>query len=98
MLNHAVQFEFVGFNPDYEIRSIISSIADRIHNLAPSDSFMRVAMKRGRNAIEASCKIASSTGVFVAETICNTPIEAIGLLETKIMSQLDSWKQHRFAV
>lgn len=96
MLNHSVNFEFVGFDPEYEVRSFITSVADRLHSLAPSDSFMKVTMKKGGNAVEASCRIASKAGVFVAETMCSSPVAAIHQLESKIIQQLNEWKKHRF--
>ena len=96
MLNHSVNFEFIGFDPEYEVRSFITSVADRLHSLAPSNSFMKVTMKKGKDAIEASCRIASQAGVFVAETVCNSPVTAIHQIESRIMQQLNEWKKYRF--
>ena len=96
MLNHDVNFEFIGFDPDHEVRGFLALAADRFHSLAPSDSFMKVAMKKGGNAIEASCRIASKAGVFVADAVCSSPVATIHQIENKIRQQLDEWKRHRF--
>ena len=96
MPNHSVNFEFIGFDPEYEVRSFITSVADRLHSLAPSDSFMKIVMKKGGDAIEASCRIASQADKFVADAVCNSPVTAIHQIESKIRQQLDEWKKHRF--
>lgn len=96
MLNHSVNFEFIGIDPECEVRSFITSVADRLHSLAPSNSFMKVTIKKERGAIEASCKIASQAGEFVAEAVCNSPITAIHQIESSIMQQFNEWMKHRF--
>ncbi len=96
MLNHNINFEFIGFDPEYEAKRFINSAADRVQSLAPSDSFMKVAMKKGGDVVEASCRIASQAGVFVAEAVCNSPVAAIHQVESKIRQQLDEWKKRRF--
>lgn len=96
-MNHNVHFEFIGFEPEYEMRNFITSVADRIHSLAPSDSFMKVAMKKGRDVVEASCRIASHAGEFVADVVCNSPLTAIQQIEGEIQRQLDGWKKRRFS-
>ncbi len=96
MMNHNVHFEFIGFEPEYKMRSFINSVADRIHSLAPSDSFMKVAIKKSRDAVEASCRIASNAGEFMADAACSSPLTAIQQIEEKIQRQLDEWKKCRF--
>ncbi len=96
MRNDCVQFEFLGFDPEYEIRSLITNVAEKLHLSAPSDSAMKVAIKRGKGAIQASCRIASHAGTFFAEAVSDSPIKAIKKIEEKISHQLDSWKRRRF--
>jgi hypothetical protein len=98
MLSHNVNLEFIGFDPKCEVRRYISSVTDRLHSLAPSDSFMKVAMKKGVDAVEATCKIASQAGEFVAEAVDNNPVKAIYQIEYTIKQQLDEWKKCRFGV
>ncbi len=96
MLSHGVQFEFIGFDPDWETRRTLSVIADKMAELAPSDSFIKLIFRKGRSAIEASCRIASLAGEFAAEAISKNPVNAIFQIEEKIDRQLNHWKKNRF--
>lgn len=98
MTYHNLKFEFMGFDPKYEVRNFISSVAEGIHALAPSDSVMRVVIEKSKEAIRASCQIASQAGVFAAEAMSDCPKKAIRQIESKIKRQLDEWKKYRFAV
>ena len=64
--------------------------------LKPSDASMKLAIKKGKKAVAASCRIVPQAGTFVAEAISENPIRAIELLEMKMRIQLHSWKSHRF--
>ena len=83
MSNDYVQFEFVGFNPEYEVRNFISTVAEKLHLNSPSDSAIKVAMKVSRGVVQASCRIASHAGTFMAEAISDNPIKAIKKVEEK---------------
>jgi ribosome-associated translation inhibitor RaiA len=96
-MNPLIEFEFVGFNPEYELREFISSVADRIYNLSPSDSSMRLVMKKNRNSIQVSCMVISRAGVFSANATCNCPKLAIQKIEEAIRYQLEKWRQCRFS-
>ena len=91
-----LQFEFKGFDPEYELRKLITNVAERLQMSSPSDSVVRVAMIKGKDAIEASCRIASNAGTFVADVVSENPINAILNIEHKIGAQLESWKLNRF--
>jgi hypothetical protein len=92
-----LQFEFKGFDPEYEIRNLITNVAEKLHLSSPSDSAMKVAMRKGEGVIEASCRIASHAGTFVAHVVGENPIKAIQKIEQKIGAQLENWKRNRFA-
>lgn len=91
-----VQFEFLGFNPDERVKEFVSNIADRLHLSAPSDSGLKLVIEKSKDAIRASCLIASQAGVFVADAVSDSPIQALRQIEAKISRQLDRWKKHRF--
>ena len=95
MRKHGVQFEFLGFDPEYEMKKVISSMAEKLYLNSPSDSAMKVALKKGKDVIQASCRIVSQAGTFVAETVSDTPVKAIHKIEEKINQQLDEWKRIR---
>jgi len=96
MRNDCVQFEFIGLDPEYEVRNFISTVAEKLHFSSPSDSAIKVAMKVSRGVVQASCRIASHAGTFMAEAISDNPIKAIKKVEEKIAEQLEGWKQRRF--
>lgn len=96
MRNDCVQFEFIGLDPEYEVRNFISTVAEKLHLSSPSDSVIKVAMKVSRGVVQASCRIASHAGTFMAEAISDNPIKAIKKVEEKIAEQLEGWKQRRF--
>ena len=91
-----VQFEFMGLEPNYEIRSFISAVAEKLYFSAPSDAAMKMALQKAKGSIKASCRIASQAGTFVAEAVSESPIRAIQQIEQKIKNQLDNWKAWRF--
>lgn len=96
MRNDCVQFEFIGIDPEYEVRNFVSTVAEKLHLSSPSDSAIKLVMKASRGAVRASCRIASHAGTFVAEAISENPIRALKKVEEKIADQLDCWKQRRF--
>lgn len=91
-----IQYEFTGFDPEYETQGLISSVASQIRSLAPSDSAMKVAMKKGKHVVKASCQIFSKAGVFVANSVHHSPVDAIKRLEKKMVRQFNQWKKKRF--
>lgn len=96
MIQENVQFEFMGFDPDHEIRSFISPVVEKLHLNSPSDAAIKLALKKGKGAIRASCRIASQAGTFVADAVSDNPVKAIQQIEKKIRTQLDTWKAWRF--
>ena len=96
MRSDCIQFEFVGFDPEYEVRTFISTITEKLHLSSPSDSAIKVAMKASKGVVQASCRIASHAGTFVADAIGDNPIKAIQKIEEKIGQQLEAWKSRRF--
>lgn len=95
MQHDNVQCEFMGFDPDHEIKSFIKSVADKISYLSPSDAALTLAVRNGKDAIQASCRVASQAGVFVAEAASKNPIRAVRKIEREISKQLDNWKAWR---
>ncbi len=96
MRNDGVQFEFMGFDPEYEIKKIVAAAAESLQFKAPSDSAVKLVFRSGMGVIQASCRIISQAGTFVAESVGETPIQALQQIEEKISGQLKRWKQRRF--
>lgn len=91
-----VKFEFIGFHPDDNIRNLIAAVAEKLHFHAPSDSAIKLVFKKTKNVLHASCRIGSQAGTFLADAVCENPVQGIRLVEAKIKSQLDQWKRKRF--
>jgi ribosome-associated translation inhibitor RaiA len=95
-MTNDVHFEFMGLDPDYNLRAFVSLAAEKLHFSAPSDSAMKLVIRKGKDAFQASCRIASQTGTFVAEAMGESPIRAIQQLEQKVRTQVEEWKSRRF--
>lgn len=91
-----LQFEFLNFKPETEIKSFVAHIGEKLQMTSPSDSVITVALSKGKDLMQASCRIASKAGIFVADSVSECPINAIQKIESQIMGQLNSWKQTRF--
>lgn len=91
-----MQFEFIGFDPGHEFKKFILAVTEKMQFNAPSDSLISMALRKGTNAVKASCRVVSLAGVFVAEAVSDSPADAIRQIESKIKVQLDRWKRLRF--
>ena len=96
MTQENVQFEFIGFDPSYEVRAFVSNFAEKIYLNSPSDAAIKLAIEKGKGAVKASCRIASQAGTFIAETLSDSPVRAVQQIEQKINHQLNNWKAWRF--
>ncbi len=92
-----IQLEILGFDPGSELRSLAHNLAESLEFSAPSDSAVKMAVRKGMGAIQASCRIVSKAGVFMAEAVSESPLKALQQLERKITRQLDRWKKSRFS-
>jgi predicted ATP-dependent protease len=92
-----MQLEFLNFEPGSDMKNLILGVAEKLHLAAPSDSAMKLALKKGKGIVQASCRIASQAGVFMAEAVSDSPVRAALQIEKKIRWQLEDWKQRRFS-
>lgn len=95
-MTNDLRYEFMGFKPDEKIKSFVSSVAETLHYSAPSDSAVKLVIEKTKNAIRASCRIASQAGTFVADSISDNPMKAVQQIDQKIRKELDDWKSRRF--
>lgn len=96
MINNTKFFHCSGFQPDKSIYQAAQKFLEKVYLHAPSDSVVRVALKKGRRALEVSCQVASQAGSFVARAVHTNPSEGLKQVEKKIFSQLREWKDSRF--
>lgn len=92
-----VQLNFSGFDPDETLRVVVANVAERLYFIAPSDSAMKLVVEKSKDAIQASCRIASRSGIFKAVAVHSNPSYAVQSLESKIKGQLERWKRSRFS-
>lgn len=91
-----MHFQFDGFKPDEKIKDFISTVAEKIHLSAPSDSTTHFAIKQSKDMINVSCKTASRIGTFMAEATGVDITQALQNIEQKMRKQIDRWKKRRF--
>jgi ribosome-associated translation inhibitor RaiA len=96
MKSDGVQFEFMGFDPEFEIKNLMKAIGERLEGDAPSDSLVKLAVRKSARAVCASCRVVSEAGTFMAEAVSENPVRAVREIEKKIKRQLDGWKKRRF--
>jgi hypothetical protein len=54
---------------------------------------MKLAIEKGKGAIQAYCRIASQAGIFVADAVSDSPIRAVQQIEQKIKDQKTFFKR-----
>ncbi len=96
MIREKMEYEFLGFDPKYEIKNMIAALAERVYFSAPGDSAIKWIFEKSQGMVKASCRIASMAGIFSAEATAKSPSFAIQKLEKRIHSQLNAWKVKRF--
>jgi trehalose-6-phosphate synthase len=96
MITEYVEYEFIGFNPEYNIKNMIAVLAEKTYMNAPSNSAIKLVLRKSQDLVMASCRIGSQVGTFVSKAAGKNPIQAIQDLEKQIKIQLDSWKMNRY--
>ncbi|MBX9766852.1 MAG: hypothetical protein K2X47_06235 [Bdellovibrionales bacterium] len=91
-----VQFEFMGFNPDEKMRNFVSSFAEKLLFSAPSDAVLKLVLAKDSSAVRVKCRIASKSGIFLADSAGKDPVRAVQKIERKIDRQINDWRNRRF--
>jgi hypothetical protein len=97
MVTNCVDVEFVNFEPAQRERNTITTILQKLHELAPSDAVIKVIVHNGLGMMKATVNIGSAAGSFIASAVEADPIEAIREVYKSMTSKLDIWKMRRFA-
>ncbi len=92
-----LNIEMRGIHPSSHLDKMLRDLADAIHWQSPSDSCLKIFIEQSKGTIKASCRIASQTGVFVANSVSDCPEKSLRMLEQKIQKKLDEWKRNRFS-
>lgn len=97
MSHENITVEFHKFDPKEELRRLSVAVAEKLHMQAPSDSDLRMTVRKGGEKFRAYCRIASKAGVFLAEESAASPEGTLAKIEKEIGRQLNRWKSARFA-
>lgn len=73
----------------------ISLVIEKLKNQAPSNSFIKLILEEDDFGYKVKCKIVSKLETFSGEVISNSFLEAIQLIESKMLYQLSEWKAQR---
>ncbi len=96
MQSNSMQLEIINFTPEKKLDDSINKVSEKLYDNAPSDSAIKIVFRASRGVIKATCRIASHAGIFVAEAITESPLQALKQLEKRINQQLIEWKKRRF--
>lgn len=91
-----LECEYIGLSPDLGLRNFVSTVGENLLDLAPSNSMLKIALRKNNDLISATCRIFSHAGIFEAEAQSERELAAIRKAEEKIRRQLDRWKENRF--
>lgn len=96
MLSEDVKIKFRGFEPSYDVRSMIDILLNELHLVSPSRSFLSASFTLTNGLFEGVIKVTSSAENFVVNA---TDVTLNGLrhkLFDKLGGQLKDWKKLRF--
>jgi ribosome-associated translation inhibitor RaiA len=96
MQANSMQLEIINFTPERKLDDSINKVSEKLIESAPNDSVIKIVLRASRGVIRATCRVASHAGIFVAEAITESPIQALKQLEKRMNQQLNEWKKRRF--
>ncbi len=97
METNEISLEFSDFVPDFGFKDFLALTAERLQCGAPSDSNVRLAIKRSGDSVKVICRIVSFAGTFIGEAINRSAYLATEEVESMIVRQLNVWKVFRFS-
>ena len=91
------KIKYENFKPSKDQRELISFKVNKLSLEAPSDSTVRLFVKKMSNDYKGVIKICSEVGVFTSENIASSPENLIVNIEREIREKLNLWKKNRFS-
>ncbi len=95
-MRNDIECEFINFEPDSGLQAFVRSVGQNIYDLSPSNSALKIILKKIDQGVRATCRIFSYAGVFEAEVESEKEMAAVRKLEERICYKLDVWKSRRF--
>jgi hypothetical protein len=95
-----IQITFQGLELDRSSRIEIDQVAEQIFFLAPSDSLMSLnfykTKKKASPGVRLTGRIASTSGLFLAEAYGPSPLDALASVQLQLTQQFQVWRKKRF--
>lgn len=91
-----VIYNFVDICPESELMVFIKDSITRLQLNAPSDSAIKLTLKKVGQVFSYKCRICSFSGIFRATAVNSCPIEGMRQIEQRLNEQLMEWKKRRF--
>lgn len=89
------RFEFFGFEPSNEIRSVAKEIIGHVVGDSPSDASSVAQITKTHKGFEGLLRVSSIAGTFLAHVVEADPVRAMQKLHEKMFEQLSTWKEKR---
>jgi hypothetical protein len=89
------KFHFRKFNPTEDIILYANTMLAQVMELAPADSICHATMVRVGNNYLSHIEIASSSGVFTADSKAQNPRVGVDILDERIRQRIKDWQNNR---
>lgn len=89
------RFEFFGFEPSNEIRSVAKEMIGNVVGDSPSDANSVAQLTKTQRGFEGLLRVSSIAGTFLAHVVETDPLSAMQKLHEKMFEQLSKWKERR---
>lgn len=89
------RFEFFGFEPSKEMRSVANEILGHVVGDSPSDANSVAKLTKTQRGFEGLLRVSSVAGTFLVNVVETDPVRAMQKLHEKIFEQLNKWKEKR---
>jgi hypothetical protein len=89
------RFEFFGFEPSNEMRSVAKEILGHVVGDSPSDANSVAQLTKTQRGFEGLFRVSSIAGIFLAHVVEADPVRAMQKLHEKIFEQINKWKEKR---
>ena len=87
--------KLIGLPEKEEANELIQLMADRLHNLAPSDARLVIEIESEGDFYYGLCKVRATHLNLDIKSYARTPLQAMKILERKTKLQIDLWKRQR---
>ncbi len=88
-------FEFNNFTPSPSQVKVLRKTLDELLWISPSDSSLKIEVRKSKALFNVRCYIAATSGKFAAEGVSEDFLPALRIMESGIHREVNRWKQSR---